>query len=290
MRALDERSMVLRIQGVSKVYGSGSAAVKAVDDINFLVSEGQVVAIMGPSGSGKTTLLSIAGALLRPTSGSVLMADRELTKLSEPDLAYVRLEKIGFIFQSFNLLSALTALENVQVVMDFAGVSRRKAQDRARELLTDLGLEKRLKHYPNELSGGEKQRVAIARALANDPDLILADEPTANLDSKTGHFVVELLRKIANERRKSVVIVSHDVRIIDIADRVLQLEDGRLREGAVDSTTDPVCGMRLPQSKAAMRADYQGETYYFCSRRCHDEFMERPKKFADRENEGGDIS
>lgn len=279
MRVLDEQSMVLRIQGVSKVYGSGPAAVRAVDDINLEVERGQVVLIMGPSGSGKTTLLSIAGALLQPTSGSVTVAGQEVTKLNEKRLPYVRLEKIGFIFQSFNLLSALTALENVQVVLDFAGSSRRKARDHAAGLLTDLGLDQRLRHYPDQLSGGEKQRVAIARSLANDPDLILADEPTANLDSKTGHVVVELLHRIAKERGKSIVIVSHDMRIMDIADRVLQLEDGRLREGAGVLAADPVCGMTVSREKAVARHTHANETYFFCSETCREAFAKSPGNF-----------
>ncbi len=205
------------------------------------------------------------------------IAGQNVTLLNEHRLPQVRLSKIGFIFQSFNLLAALTALENVVVVLGFSGRPRREARVRARELLTDLGLEARLNHLPGQLSGGEKQRVAIARALANDPDHILADEPTANLDSKTGHTIVELLHNIAGERQKS--IVSRDMRIMDIADRVLQIEDGRLSEGPVATAKDPVCGMILPKAKAAATATHENETHYFCSLVCRNEFISEPGRF-----------
>lgn len=268
-----QNSSTLDLQGVSKVYGSGETQVMAVDNVTMQVAKGDVVLIMGPSGSGKTTLLSIAGALLRPTSGSVKIAGQEVTAMSESRLPRLRLETIGFIFQSFNLLSALNSLENVQVVLDFAGVPTRKSRKVAGDLLGNLGLGQRLRHYPSQLSGGEKQRVAIARALANDPGLIFADEPTANLDSKTGHVVVELLHKISKEQGKSVVIVSHDMRIMDIADRVLQLEDGRLREGAAFLAKDPVCGMVVPQEKAVATYEHGGTMYFFCSRTCKETFV-----------------
>jgi putative ABC transport system ATP-binding protein len=187
---------------------------------------------MGPSGSGKTTLLSMLGGLLRPTSGSIRIAGRELTTMRPAQLTAVRRHEVGFVFQTFNLLSALTAVENVEVAMVLAGVPRRDARRRATALLDELGMSARLGFLPEALSGGEKQRVSIARALANDPRIILADEPTANLDSKHGLAVVHLLRDIARRRGRSVVIVSHDTRIRDVADRVLWLEDGHL-SGAV---------------------------------------------------------
>lgn len=263
---------VLELKNVSKVYGSGHTAVKAVDDASLKVKPGEICLIMGPSGSGKTTLISIAGCLLSPSKGEVFLGDRRVSDLKESRLPQVRLEKIGFIFQSFNLLSALTALENVQVVLSFSGLPGRESRARAAALLAELGMAERLNHYPDQLSGGEKQRVAIARALANDAELILADEPTANLDSKTGHVVVELLNKIAKEQGKGVVIVSHDMRIMDIADRVLQLEDGRLREGAEALARDPICGMVIPIDKATAVSEYQGQAYYFCSRTCKEKF------------------
>lgn len=219
---------VFELHEISKIYGKGHTAVTAVDSADLHVKKGEVILIMGPSGSGKTTLLSIAGGLLRPTKGNVNLKEVDLAKLNEKTLPKIRLQKIGFIFQSFNLLSALSALENVKIVLKLNGVKEKEAKKMASELLIELGLEERLNHLPKELSGGEKQRVAIARALINDPEVVLADEPTANLDSNSGHKVMELLRKITKEKEKAMIIVSHDTRIRDIADRVLWLEDGKL--------------------------------------------------------------
>ncbi|HRQ41586.1 MAG TPA: ABC transporter ATP-binding protein [Chloroflexota bacterium] len=228
---------VLELQNVSKIYGSGHTAVTASDHVNLQVKPGEIVLIMGPSGSGKTTVLSMAGLLLRPTEGKVLVNGRDITGLSQRQMAALRLRSLGFVFQAYNLLGALTARENVAVVMNLAGVKGRAASKRAAELLAMLGLEHRLDHKPADLSGGEKQRVAIARALANDPPLILADEPTGNLDSQTGREVMELLccglgRDQASPERgrrgRAIVIVTHDHRLQQIADRVLWLEDGRL--------------------------------------------------------------
>lgn len=201
----------------------------AVENIDLEIEKGEVVLIMGPSGSGKTTLLSMAGGLLKPTEGEVLVNNIKITRLDEEKLPEIRLANIGFVFQSFNLLSALTALENVQIAIELAGVKTEKARKKAEDILKLLGLEKRTHFLPEKLSGGEKQRVSIARALANEPGLILADEPTANLDSKNGHEVMQLLHNIAKKEQRTVVIVSHDQRIKDIADRVLWLEDGKLQ-------------------------------------------------------------
>ncbi len=220
---------VLELKDVVKTYGRGHAAVEAVKKTNFKVFPKEVVVVMGPSGSGKTTLLSISGLLLSPSTGSVHMAGENTTNLSQKKLAYFRLKHIGFVFQAFNLLAPLTALENVEMAFNLAGLKGSKAKEAATEILTDLGLGKRLQHKPADLSGGEKQRVAVARALANEPELILADEPTGNLDSKSGHKVVELLHDIAKKRGSGVVVVSHDMRIMDIADRVLRLEDGEIK-------------------------------------------------------------
>ena len=222
---------VLRLQQVKKIFGKGKTAVKAVNGVNLTITAGEIVLIMGPSGSGKTTLLSIAGGILHPTSGKVLLNQTNLTELSERELPVIRRQNFGFIFQSFNLLSALSARENVELAANLAGVKGNIASQRATELLKKLGLGHRLNAYPAQLSGGEQQRVAIARALINKPKLILADEPTANLDSKKGHEIVLLLRKIAKTEQRSVLIVSHDQRIRDIADRVLWLEDGKFKAG-----------------------------------------------------------
>ena len=268
--------IVLEARGLTKVFGSGEAAVRAVDGVDLEVRRGEIVLIMGPSGSGKTTLLTMIGGLLRPTSGSVRINGLEITALEESKLPMVRRSYVGFVFQTFNLLEALNARENVEVALNLAGVKGRKARDRAQQLLTDLEMDRRLSFRPRALSGGEKQRVSIARALANDPMLILADEPTANLDSKHGHEVVVLLRDIAKEQGRTVVIVSHDHRIREMADRVLWLEDGRFKDiGRL--ARDPVCGMRV-EEQGSPSLVLQGETYYFCSRGCRREFEEDPQK------------
>lgn len=262
-------SLTLDVRDVTKRFGDGEMAVTAVRGVSLAVAPGEIVLIMGPSGSGKTTLLSMMGALLRPTEGSIHLDGAALSELSEGRLPEIRLRHFGFIFQDFNLLSALTVLENVAIVAELAGTKRAAARDRATGLLNDLGLAERLDFLPEKLSGGEKQRVAIARALINDPTLILADEPTANLDSKIGHEIMRLLRRIAKEQGRSIVIVSHDQRIRDIADRVLWLEDGQFRD-AVTMATDPVCGMSVERERS-VAATHAGETFYFCSRGCRDE-------------------
>jgi len=228
MKTDKRKKIVFELHGIIKVFGKGRTAIKAVDKVTLRVKKGEVILIMGPSGSGKTTLLSIAGGLLSPTKGKVNLQNVDLAKLTEKTLPKIRLQKIGFIFQSFNLLSALNALENVKIVLKLDGVKEKEAHQKAETLLVSLGLKDRLKHLPKELSGGEKQRVAIARALINEPEVVLADEPTANLDSKSGHKVMELLRSIAKKSGRALIIVSHDTRIRDIADRVLWLEDGKL--------------------------------------------------------------
>ena len=267
-------SLTLDVRDVTKRFGHGETAVTAVRGVSLAVAPSEIVLIMGPSGSGKTTLLSMMGALLRPTEGSIHLDGLELSKLSEGRLPDIRLRQFGFIFQDFNLLSALTVLENVAIVAELAGVKRGEAREKATALLTGLGLGARLDFLPEKLSGGEKQRVAIARALVNDPTLILADEPTANLDSKIGHEIMRLLRRIAKEQGRSVVIVSHDQRIRDIADRVLWLEDGRFKE-IVTMATDPVCGMSVDRERA-VSAERDGERYWFCSNGCRSEFLGGP--------------
>src|SRR3970040_363774 len=256
---------------VTKRYGAGATEVTAVRDVSLSVAPGEIVLIMGPSGSGKTTLLSMLGALLRPSEGEIRLNGDVISAMKENRLPDIRLRKFGFIFQDFNLLSALTALENVAIVAELAGVKGSEARRKAIKLLTDFGMGERLVFLPEKLSGGEKQRVAIARALINDPTLILADEPTANLDSKIGHEIMRLLRRIAKEQGRSVVIVSHDERIRDIADRVLWLEDGAFKE-MVTMVTDPVCAMAVERERA-VSAQRDGETYWFCSRGCRDEFL-----------------
>jgi ABC-type lipoprotein export system ATPase subunit len=219
---------LLAATDLERTFGSGPAAVRAVRGIGLTLEPAERLLIMGPSGSGKTTLVSMLGGLLTPAAGQVRLGDVDLYAVDEKERARVRLERMGFIFQSFNLLSALSARENVEVPLRLAGASAGEARSRANELLERLGLEERSDHRPRDLSGGEKQRVAIARALANQPAVVLADEPTANLDSETGHQVAEILCRLGAEEGKGVIIVSHDQRLADMASRVVWIEDGRI--------------------------------------------------------------
>jgi putative ABC transport system ATP-binding protein len=216
------------VSDVGKTYGSGAAAVRALQHVSLAINAGELVLLEGPSGSGKTTLLSILGCILKPTAGSVKIGGREVSGLPEHRLPEVRLRHIGFVFQFFNLLPALSARENVQMPLDLRGVSSREAQRKAVRLLERVDLGAKMNALPDALSGGEKQRVAIARAVACDPDLLLADEPTAALDSASGRGIMELLRDFGHEQERAVVAVSHDPRLREFADRVVRLEDGRL--------------------------------------------------------------
>ena len=267
----------VRARALTKTFGQGEVQVQAVRGIDLEVRRGEVVLIMGASGSGKTTLLSMLGAMLRPTSGRVEVDGVDLATLPESKLPEFRTRRFGFVFQDFNLLSALSAEENVEFALNLSGVTGRRARERAGRLLDGLGLAGRRRFRPDKLSGGEKQRVAIARALANEPAVILADEPTANLDSKIGHEIARLLRRIASEERRSVVIVSHDGRLKEIADRVLWMEDGQFRSLS-DMAADPVCGMAV-EREGTPHYRHDGQTYYFCSPGCRDEFAASPGRF-----------
>lgn len=219
---------VVSVQDVSKTFGAGHTAVLAVDHVSLDVDAGDIVLVMGPSGSGKTTLLSMIGTLMSPTAGRILISGQDTSVLSPAQLSRLRLHEFGFVFQTFNLLSALTAEENVMMPLLTAGVPRNKARAKAREALEKLQLGHRLRNLSKDLSGGEKQRVAIARSLANDPRLVLADEPTANLDAKTGQDVTLLLCETACRENRAVIIVSHDQRLRTAAKRIITIEDGRL--------------------------------------------------------------
>ncbi len=267
----------LSVHDLTKTYGQGELAVAAVRHVDLDVEPGEVVLIMGPSGSGKTTLLLMLGAMLRPTSGTITVDGVDLATAPERALPPLRAGHFGFVFQDFNLLSALTALENVELACNLAGVHGRPARQRATDLLTRLGLSERLRFRPDQLSGGEKQRVAIARALANNATVILADEPTANLDSAHGREIARQLRQLATDDGRSVVIVSHDDRLREIADRVLWLEDGTFRELAA-MTIDPVCGMPV-DTTSPYRHDHDGRSWWFCSAHCRDEFTGDPERF-----------
>lgn len=276
--------IILSARGVTKVFGEGDTAVRAVDGVDLDVSAGEMVLIMGPSGSGKTTLLTMLGGLLRPTSGSIFIDGADITQLSDAHLTPVRRKSVGFIFQSFNLWETLSVEENIELTLNMAGVSGAQAKSRARTLLEDRGLGARLQFRARDLSGGEKQRVSIARALANEPRLLLADEPTANLDSKHGRGVMQLLHDISRNGDRAVVVVSHDQRIREVADRVLWLEDGRIRDIGL-MVRDPVCGMSVEAQNAAASLDHGGQTYYFCSRGCSWEFQESPGRFTEQSRE-----
>ncbi|MDF9763652.1 MULTISPECIES: ABC transporter ATP-binding protein [Peribacillus] len=218
----------LLFENVSKIYGEGVNKVTALDNISLNVKAGEFVAIVGPSGSGKSTFLSIAGALLSPSEGRLLLNDEDITSLSSKELTRVRLEKIGFVFQSSNLVPYLTVRDQLLLLSELIGKRDKKTVKKADELLSHLGLGNRADHLPEALSGGERQRVAIARSLMNDPEIILADEPTASLDSKRGRDVVEMLAHEVKSRNKAAIMVTHDERMLDLCDRVVNITDGKV--------------------------------------------------------------
>lgn len=217
-------------EGVEMVLQSGQQRLHVLKNIDMKVQKGDIQLLMGPSGSGKTTLLSILAGLLTPTEGSVYLLGQEITRMSRTQLARFRRHNIGFIFQDFNLFPALTAIENVEAALNVKGIRGKSARNEAQALLEQVGLGDKTKLLPRDLSGGQKQRVAIARALTGHPQVIMADEPTAALDSQSGHLVMELLRRLAKEQGCTVLIVTHDPRILDLADRVVYMEDGVLKD------------------------------------------------------------
>jgi putative ABC transport system ATP-binding protein len=219
---------LVQTENLTKVYGTGDTAVTALDQVNLKVNPGEFVAVMGPSGCGKSTLLHLIGGLDRPTSGRVLIENVSLSDLNDDKLTELRRRKIGFVFQFFNLIPVLNATENAALPLMLDGVSPAEAKKRAREWLTRVGLENRLTNRPDQLSGGQQQRVAIARALAAEPALVLADEPTGNLDTRAGDEIAGLLRQVSDEWGRAVVMVTHDPRIAAYADRIVFLKDGKL--------------------------------------------------------------
>ncbi len=219
------------VSGVTKTFGKGALAFTALTDIAMRVEQGEVVMLVGPSGSGKTTLLSVIGGVLRPSAGRVALFDTDIAKRSERELPVIRRALIGFVFQGHNLIASLTVRDNVQLVLETRGVSRRDARRESDTLLARVGLGDKLDAYPAQLSGGQRQRVAIARAVAGDPPLVLADEPTAALDAHAGLAVTELLAELARERGATVVIVTHDPRILGFGDRIVRIADGRIVPG-----------------------------------------------------------
>jgi len=220
---------MIELKNVHKVYPMGEVSVPALRGINLTIHPGEFVAIMGPSGSGKSTLMHLLGCLDLPSDGVVQLDGKDITKLDEDTLAQIRGKKVGFVFQTFNLIPTLTAQENVELPLFFQGVPREKRRARAAELLRKVGLDGRLHHRPAQLSGGERQRVAIARALANDPEVILADEPTGNLDSESGKAILELLAQLHREG-KTIILVTHNPEAAAYAQRIVRIRDGRLVE------------------------------------------------------------
>jgi len=216
----------VKVHGVKKAYRMGKVIVPALRGVSFEVEEGEFLAVLGPSGSGKSTLLHLIGCLDRPDEGEIFIDGSDVLKLSDEELAELRLRKIGFVFQFFNLLPRLTAIRNVELPLLIAGVPEREARERAMEMLRLVGLEARVNHRPTELSGGEQQRVAIARALINNPKIVLADEPTGNLDTKSGWEIVQLMKRLNKERGQTFIVVTHDPHIAETADRILYLKDG----------------------------------------------------------------
>jgi len=239
----------IAVRQLTKTYEEGASGTLALRGIDLDVNAGELLMLMGPSGSGKTTLLSIMGCILTATSGSVRVGGKEIVGLREKELPAIRLEHIGFVFQGFNLFPTLTAGENVELMLDLKGISATKAKKRAQELLEQVGLGNKYGSFPADLSGGQKQRVAIARALAGDPAIILADEPTAALDSHTGRTVMEMMSELAHKRGRAVVIVTHDSRVVSFADRIVRIEDGMIATSSESETVpEPLLTNTLPQA------------------------------------------
>ena len=280
---------VLAVRGLTKTYGQGATVVDAVRSVDLDASSGEVLLVMGPSGSGKTTLLLMLGALLRPSSGSIKVATRDgrvidIATAPEKQLPALRASMFGFIFQDYALLDALSASENIAVAANLAGTTGGAAREQALHLLERVGLSHRAGARPSQMSGGEQQRTAVARALANDPAVLLADEPTANLDASRGRDLARLLRRLADDDGRCVIIVSHDDRLREIADRVLWLEDGVFRQLAA-LAVDPVCRMQVEPT--GPHAEWADRDWYFCSDACRTEFVDRPNRYASMAREAG---
>ncbi len=219
---------LIELKEVWKVYQMGEAQVEALRGVSLKIKKGEFVAITGASGSGKSTLMHLIGCLDKPTQGTILLDGRNISMMSESKLAEIRGRKIGFIFQQFNLIPTLNALENVALPIEFQNNTKDKAYETAKKLLQDVGLGDRTGHKPTELSGGQAQRVAIARSLANDPEVIMADEPTGNLDSKTGKYIMDFLCELHEKQGKTVIMVTHDLELVNFAKRVIKLKDGKI--------------------------------------------------------------
>jgi putative ABC transport system ATP-binding protein len=223
--------IVIDVKDIKKIYGEGDTSLQALGGVSFTINDGEFVAIMGPSGSGKSTMMHILGCLDIPTSGKYFLDSKDVSELSDEELAEIRKDKIGFVFQSFNLLPRTTVLRNVMLPLVYAGVEKGEREDRAKKALIASGLdESHFLHKSNELSGGQIQRVAIARALVNDPTLILADEPTGNLDTKTGEIVLGTFQKLNKEHGRTIILITHETEVAEHADRMIIIRDGRIVE------------------------------------------------------------
>ncbi len=225
---MDTEGNVVRSKDVTKVFTMGRVSVEALRGINIQIKRGEYISIMGPSGSGKSTLFNMIGGLDKPTEGKVYIDEVDVAQLDAYELAWLRCRKIGYIFQTFNLIPVMTALENVTLPMVFAGMSTDDSMDKGVELLNIVGLGDRIQHKPLELSGGQQQRVAVARALANDPAIVLADEPTGNLDLKTGKEIILLLRRLNKEKGVTIISATHDLKMLDVSDRIFWIRDGQI--------------------------------------------------------------
>ena len=254
---MEEKRTIVRVIGVKKTFTMGKQELQALKGVDLEIFSGEYVSIMGPSGSGKSTLFNMIGGLDKPSDGKVFIDEVDISQLDAYELAWLRNRKIGYIFQTFNLIPVMTALENVTLPMTFAGMNADDAQDKGIELLTLVGLGERFQHKPLELSGGQQQRVAVARSLANDPSIILADEPTGNLDLTTGEEIIELLQKLSSERGVTIISATHDYKMLNVSDRVVWVRDGmvdrvELRE-ELDITVGGI-GEKLTGAKPAPEA------------------------------------
>ncbi|GIP42850.1 ABC transporter ATP-binding protein [Paenibacillus sp. J45TS6] len=230
---MNTENLKLQLENITKTFGDGDSSIKVLKNVTLNVKAGEFVALVGPSGSGKSTFLSVAGALLAPSSGRIVIGGQDLSQFSEKQMNEIRLDKIGFVFQSANLIPYLTVKDQLLLIAELSGKKGKQANQKADEMLSRLGLSHRAHAYPENLSGGERQRVAIARAWMNDPEILLADEPTASLDSERGRAVVEMLSQEVKERNKAAIMVTHDTRMLDLCDRVVYMEDGVLTEQPV---------------------------------------------------------
>ncbi|MFO7725034.1 MAG: ABC transporter ATP-binding protein [Oceanipulchritudo sp.] len=249
----DSLDYTVMARGVCKDYRMGSETIHALQGVDADIVTGEYISIMGPSGSGKTTFFNVVGGLVKPTKGSVYIDEIDIAQLDAGELAWLRCRKIGYIFQSYNIVKAMSALENVTLPMLFAGVPPEEAQDRAVDILKRVGLGDRLLHTPKELSGGQQQRVAIARAFANQPAIILADEPTANLDFRTGEEIIGLMKEMNRERGVTVICSTHDHKMLDISDRILWMEDGWVKKMARRDEVDIQIGAMAEEDGGAQQ-------------------------------------